>query len=680
MMLSHASSRPPLPPRARRPSVVAARATSPAQSVTPAAGAVTPPLDAATTPRRRRRASGAGRRQRAPRADPPPHPPFDAYRVYNITIAVDADPGKDDTVTVTPSLAAAASRKLATRAALPPAAVTIVRKSFDARPRRQGVNAGAGEAATFSYVVDVDAAAAAGAGARPPLVDVAGRVERVSASPPPAPVLPPPGAAVPPSSPSHNHRTVAIIGGGPAGLFAALALAAAGATPTILERGHPVSTRGRDIGALFHRGLLHPDSNLCYGEGGAGTWSDGKLTTRIGKNSDDVRRVLATLVAAGAPPSILTAGKPHLGTDRLVRILASLRESLDEAGGKIVFGARVEKVVITGGAATGVLLTDGTHLPADAVVLAAGHSARDTYASLAEAGVSLSPKPTAVGFRVEHPQTLIDAARYGALADRVCRGAGAVPVADYRLATHVSLGETRAAVAAATDAGAAAGASNTPRDIFSFCMCPGGQVVPTSVDERELCVNGMSFSKRASNWANAALVVGVGPSDWADLTPSAGPLAGVEYQRTVERAAAIAGGGGLVAPVQRVVDFLNGTTLPAGASLPSSSYRLGVKETDLTSLYSPAVITALRAALLRFERDVPGFASSPHGLLHGVETRTSSPLRVDRDADTLQSTSTARLFPAGEGAGYAGGIVSACVDGLNAARAVCVELGVVATV
>ena len=676
-MLSHAGRpRPPLSPPPRRPSTVAARATSPAQSVTPAADAVVP-ADAATTPRRRRRASGAGRRRRATCADPPPHPPFDAYRVYNITISVDADPGKDDTVTVTPTLAAAASRKLATRTALPPAAVTIVRKSFDARPRRQG-GVGSNEAATFTYVVDVDAAAAAGA--RPPLADVAGRVERVAVTPPPQPVLPPPGAAAPASTPSHNHRTVAIIGGGPAGLFAALALASAGATPIILERGQPVSSRGRDIGALFHRRLLHPDSNLCYGEGGAGTWSDGKLTTRIGKNSDDVRRVLATLVAAGAPPSILAAGKPHLGTDRLVRMLASLRESLDRAGGKVLFGARVERVVIEGGAATGVTLTDGTHIPADAVVLASGHSARDTYASLAEAGVCLSPKPTAVGFRVEHPQTLIDAARYGALANRVCRGAGAVPVADYRLATHVSCEGKRAAVAAGTEAGTAAGATNTPRDIFSFCMCPGGQVVPTSVDERELCVNGMSFSKRASKWANAALVVGVGPADWADLTPTAGPLAGVEYQRRVERAAAIAGGGGLVAPVQRVVDFLNGTTLPAGATLPPSSYRLGVQSADLTTLYSPAVITALRAALLRFERDVPGFASSPEGLLHGVETRTSSPVRVDRDADTLQSTSTARLFPAGEGAGYAGGIVSACVDGLNAARAVCVELGVAATV
>ena len=611
----------------------------------------------APTPDGRGPGRGRGRGRGGSEASfPPPFvvlPPPRAWRLFNVSVPVDADAGKDDGVTVCDGLADAASARLGNAGQalrLDPASITVVRKSFDARKGPHPPR--------FSYVVDVDGAAVT-AGGVTKVREVAGRTERAPDDPPPGPLLPRAGAAAgaPPA------RTAIVVGGGPCGLFAALALAGAGVKPILLERGRAVEHRGRDIGALYVRSLLDPESNISYGEGGAGTWSDGKLTTRIGRNAGDVRAVLATLAAAGAPQSTLTSGKPHLGTDRLVRILANLRQSLLDAGGEVRFSARVVALTTSGGGtATGVTLADGTTLTAPAIVMAPGHSARDTYAALADAGAALEAKPCAVGFRHEAPQSLIDVARYGELAEAVGRGKGPVPVADYQLATQVVVR------AQAGEKGSAA------RDVYSFCMCPGGQVVPTSTSTDELCVNGMSFSARGSPWANAALVVGVGPADWAHLTPAHGPLAGVEFQREIERAAAAAGGGALKCPVQRVDDFLEGASTPrAVADLPRSSYRLGVTSADLTTLYPPSITAALKGAIARFDRDLPGFASSA-SLLHGVETRTSAPVRIVRNESTGQCVNMGGLFPAGEGAGYAGGIVSAAVDGARAAAKVVAAL------
>jgi len=558
------------------------------------------------------------------------------WRCFDVTVPLSQDAGKDSHV-VTPAVFAALRLRLrecqvprAVLSTLSPTHVLLVRKSLDARRSR-----GSSEP-RFSYVLDVRLALP-DACARP------GLLER-------APEPPPPPARAPlPRAPER----VLVVGAGPAGLFAALRLAESGVAVTLLERGQPVELRGAAIGRLFARRLLDGESNLCYGEGGAGTWSDGKLTSRIGRNSDGVRGVLATLVRFGAPDSILTDGKPHLGTDRLVRLLAALRAALLAAGAELRWGVRVEGLRTGGGGALAALrLAGGEELPARRCVLAVGHSSRPLYAALLQAGVALQAQGCAVGFRVEHPQALVDRAQYGpTLAAEVARGAGKLPVADYRLVSQP---------------GPAA------RPAYSFCMCPGGQIVPTSTDPAELCVNGMSFSKRASPWANSGLVVPVTPADYAPFArPGREALAGVDFQAAMERAAAVAGGGALVAPVQRCDDFLAGA--PAAADAPASSYRLGVRGAALHRLYPEAVTEALRAALAAFERRLPGYASAA-GLLHGVETRTSAPLRILRGEEDRMSPSTPGLFPCGEGAGYAGGIVSAALDGVAAADALMADM------
>ncbi|KAL3936284.1 MAG: hypothetical protein SGBAC_008366 [Bacillariaceae sp.] len=473
-----------------------------------------------------------------------------------------------------------------------------------------------------------------------------------------------------------KKKQVIVVGTGPCGLFCALQLALEGSyIPILIDRGEPVERRGRDIGALIHRRNLNPESNFAFGEGGAGTWSDGKLTTRIGRNSERVRWILEKLVEYGAPSNILWEGSPHLGTDNLVKLLRKMRGHLKELGGEIHFGTRMSDLVLEDGAVKGVQVEDdegSRTILADATVLATGHSARDVYESLHASGVQLEAKGFAVGFRIEHPQKFINEIQYGnewgstvktgkSTTDEVnlehfggapSEHEGKLPVPSYRLATDK----------------AEDGTGNN-RGVYSFCMCPGGQIVPASTNSSEVCVNGMSFSRRDSVWANSALVVTVAPDDPV-LEPyreKYGILAGLEFQRDMERRASVLGGGNLTVPVQRVTDFCKGEV---SETIPSSSYRLGVKSAPCHELYPEPITQALTHALThQFSNSMPGYYH-PDGLLHAVETRTSSPMRISRDAESLQAIGCDRLFPAGEGAGFAGGIVSAAVDGATVAEAV----------
>lgn len=459
---------------------------------------------------------------------------------------------------------------------------------------------------------------------------------------------------------------VAIVGSGPSGLFASLVLAELGADVTLIERGQAVEERGRDIGALIVRKKLQLESNFCFGEGGAGTWSDGKLVTRIGRNSNSVAAVMKTLVQFGAPENILVDGKPHLGTDRLVPILRNFRHHLQSLGVNIMFGTRVDDLVVDNRAIVGLSILDShlkknRKLGCDAVVLAVGHSARDIYQMLLSHDMNLVPKIFAVGLRVEHPQELINSIQYSELATEVRNGRGRVPVADYKVVNYINDDSV--------DKHSLLGTMR--RSCYSFCMCPGGQVVLTCTNPSELCINGMSFSRRASKWANAALVVNVSSKDF-DALNLHGPLAGVEFQREFEWRAAKMGGGNFVVPVQTVTDFLENKL--SGSLLPPSSYRLGTKAASLNELFPSSITEALQHSLAKFDEQLPGFISSK-ALLHGVETRTSSPVQIPRDPETYESTSLKGLYPIGEGAGYAGGIVSAAVDGMYAGFALAKKLG-----
>ncbi len=426
-----------------------------------------------------------------------------------------------------------------------------------------------------------------------------------------------------------------VIGTGPCGIFAALILAEMGFCPIILERGKVVRQRTKDTWGLWRRGELNPKSNVQFGEGGAGTFSDGKLYSQIKDPRHLGRKVLTEFVAAGAPEEILFVAKPHIGTFRLVSMVESIRAKVEALGGEYRFGEKVVDFDIRDGQMRGVVLASGEQIETDHVVLAIGHSARDTFATLYERGVFMEAKPFSVGFRIEHPQSMIDKHRFGAFAGNPILGA-----ADYKLVHHARNG----------------------RAVYSFCMCPGGTVVAATSEPERVVTNGMSQYSRAERNANAGIVVGITPDDYPG-----GVLAGVEFQRRWECAAYVAGGGGYKAPGQLVGDFLAGR--PSGAFgdvLPS--YKPGVHLTDLAPTLPDYAIAAIREALPAFGRQIVGFDRAD-ALLTGVETRTSSPVRITRGKDFC-SLNVRGLYPAGEGAGYAGGILSAGVDGIKVAEAV----------
>ena len=456
-----------------------------------------------------------------------------------------------------------------------------------------------------------------------------------------------------------------VIGFGPCGLFAALVLAQMGLKPIVLERGKPVRERTKDTWGLWRQGVLDPESNVQFGEGGAGTFSDGKLWSQISDPRHLTRKVLTEFVKAGAPEEILFVAKPHIGTFRLVSMVEKMRADIETLGGEIRFQQRVTDVLIddtpskAAGAAArhlrGLVLASGEEIRADHVVLAVGHSARDTFEMLHRRGVTMLAKPFSVGFRIEHPQSLIDRARFGPSAGHPILGA-----ADYRLVHHAGNG----------------------RSVYSFCMCPGGTVVAATSEVERVVTNGMSQYSRNERNANAGIVVGIEPHDYRRDLHASGPvppLDGIAFQRHWESRAYVLGGENYHAPGQLVGDFVAGRHGSAcarefGSVLPS--YTPGVRLTDLAepgrSSLPDDVLRAIREALPAFERQIPGFAM-PDAVLTGVETRTSSPLRILRGKD-FQSVNVAGLYPAGEGAGYAGGIMSAGVDGIEVAEAVGLDM------
>ncbi len=437
-----------------------------------------------------------------------------------------------------------------------------------------------------------------------------------------------------------------VVGAGPCGLLAALVLAQMGFRPIVFERGRVVRERTRDTWGFWRRAVLDPVSNVQFGEGGAGTFSDGKLYSQISDRQHYGRKVLEEFVRAGAPDEILYVAKPHIGTFRLVTMVEHLRASIEALGGEYRFGARIDDVDILEDAdghraVRGLILAGGEYVAADHVVLAIGHSARDTFAMLDRRGVAMAAKPFSIGVRIEHPQSLIDRARFGTQAGHKMLGA-----ADYKLVHHATSG----------------------RSVYSFCMCPGGTVVAAASEAGGVVTNGMSQYSRNERNANAGIVVGITPQDYPG-----GPLAGIAFQRHWEHRAFVEGGSTYAAPAQRVGDFLAARPSVALGDV-EPSYRPAVRPADLAACLPDYAVAAIREALPAFGRDIAGFAMDD-AVLTGIETRTSSPLRISRRPDG-HSENTRGLFPAGEGAGYAGGILSAGVDGIRTAE--CVARSVIA--
>jgi hypothetical protein len=437
-------------------------------------------------------------------------------------------------------------------------------------------------------------------------------------------------------APERLAKRPIVVGFGPCGIFAALVLAQMGFRPIVLERGKAVRERTQDTWGLWRRHVLDPESNVQFGEGGAGTFSDGKLYSQIKDPRHLGRKVLTEFVKAGAPEEILYVSKPHIGTFRLVGMVEAMRSEIESLGGEIRFQQRVTDVLIEDGRIRGVTLASGETLASDHVVLALGHSARDTFEMLHARGVHMEAKSFSIGFRIEHPQSLIDRARLGPNAGNPLLGA-----ADYKLVHHARNG----------------------RSVYSFCMCPGGTVVAATSEPGHVVTNGMSQYSRNERNANAGIVVGILPEDF----PDNGPLAGIELQRKLEARAFELGGGNYDAPVQLVGDFIEGKPSTQLGSV-EPSYKPGVHLTDLAPALPDYAIEAIREALPAFDQQIKGFAMKD-AVLTGVETRTSSPVRITR-GDDFQSLNVRGLYPAGEGAGYAGGILSAGVDGIKVAEAV----------
>lgn len=429
-----------------------------------------------------------------------------------------------------------------------------------------------------------------------------------------------------------NNRPI-IIGSGPAGLFAGLTLAQHGYRPLILERGSDVDKRAEAVNTFFRLGILDEDSNIQFGEGGAGTFSDGKLTTRI--KDGRIGKVLNTFVEEGAPGEILYHSKPHIGTDILKTVTKNIRNRIIELGGEVRFSSKVTDILVEEGKAKAVIVNGSEAIESNVIIAALGHSARDTYGMLFEKGVSIVPKPFSIGVRIEHLQSMIDESQYGGFAGHPRLGA-----ADYLLAAR---------------------SSKTGRSVYSFCMCPGGQVVAAASEQGMLVTNGMSEYKRGKKNANSALVVSVSPEDFK----SSYPLSGVEFQRIWEGKAYELGGRNFHAPVQLVNDFLQGkVSQVVGGVKPS--YSPGIKLCDLHMCLPEYVTLSMKEALMDFDRKIKGFASGD-AVLTGVETRTSAPIRMVRK-ENMESESIGNFYPVGEGAGYAGGIMSAAVDGMKAAE------------
>lgn len=437
----------------------------------------------------------------------------------------------------------------------------------------------------------------------------------------------------------HSPYKVIIVGAGPAGLFAALKLLESGIRPVILERGKDVRSRRRDLAALNRQGIVNPESNYCFGEGGAGTYSDGKLYTRSNKRGD-INRILNLFVRFGAPENILFDAHPHIGTNKLPAIITAMRELIEEYGGEVHFQQKVVDVQTEKGRVTSVSSSDGQEHRADAYIFATGHSARDIFALFYRKNIQIEPKPFALGVRVEHPQELIDTVQY-----HTPHPDPVLPPASYSLVEQVE-----------------------GKGVFSFCMCPGGIIAPAATAPGEIVVNGWSPSRRNNPFANSGMVVAVNEIDAARVTAhlkvdATHPLLYMYMQQVVEQSAFVAGGGSLKAPAQRMVDFCTGKLSP---QLPPNSYLPGLSSADLRSVLPEVVYSALAKGFKAFGKRIKGFYSNDANVV-ATESRTSSPVRIPRDPESFAHPALANLFPCGEGAGYAGGIVSAAMDGENVA-------------
>jgi uncharacterized FAD-dependent dehydrogenase len=443
-----------------------------------------------------------------------------------------------------------------------------------------------------------------------------------------------------------NRKRVIVVGSGPAGLFAALRLIELGLKPILLERGKDVQTRRRDLALINKEQIVNPESNYCFGEGGAGTYSDGKLYTRS-KKRGDIRRILEILVAHGAKDEILFDAHPHIGTNKLPKLVAELRQSIIQAGGEVHFNTQVIDFIIANNEIRGVYTQNKQTVEGEAVILATGHSARDIFKILQKKNILIESKPFALGVRVEHAQNLIDKIQYHCADERGTY----LPASSYSL-VHQAL------------------VNGKPRGVFSFCMCPGGFIVPAATAPGEIVVNGMSPSRRDSQFANSGIVVAVEEQDFKAYTQH-GELSGMFFQAEIERKACAIAGGTQHAPAQRLLDFVQGKLSP---SLLSTSYQPGIASVDMKEVLPAFIVQALQQGFKEFGKKMKGYLSNEAQII-GVESRTSSPVKIPRDKETLEHPQIKKLFPCGEGAGYAGGIVSAAMDGERCAESIALLIG-----